>query len=47
MVHINAPLFARTGAAGVSGHQVLPTKNGNPLQLSGQPLRKSAAWSEF
>jgi hypothetical protein len=47
MVHINAPLFARTSAAGVSGHQVLPTQNGNALQPSGQPLRKSAAGSGF
>ncbi|KAF1794873.1 t-SNARE [Phytophthora cactorum] len=34
MVHINAPLFSRTGAAGVNGHQVLPTSNGAPCSHS-------------
>ncbi|KAG7392644.1 Syntaxin-5 [Phytophthora pseudosyringae] len=48
MVHINAPLFSRTGAAGVNGHQVLPTNNGAPLQpLRHQPPGQSAAGSGF
>ncbi|KAH7479614.1 hypothetical protein KRP22_010360 [Phytophthora ramorum] len=47
MVHINAPLFARTGS-GVNGHQVLPTNNGaaaTPFR-SPQP-RQPAAGSGF
>ncbi|ETK78486.1 hypothetical protein, variant 3 [Phytophthora nicotianae CJ01A1] len=48
MVHINAPLFSRTGAAGVGGHQVLPTKNGAPLQPQrNQPPGGSATGSGF
>ncbi|KAE9046487.1 hypothetical protein PR003_g1876 [Phytophthora rubi] len=49
MVHINAPLFSRTGgSAGVNGHQVLPTNNGAPLQpLRSQPPAQSTAGSGF
>lgn len=48
MVHINAPLFSRTGSAGVNGHQVLPTNNGAPLQPQRhQPPGRSTAASGF
>lgn len=48
MIHINAPLFSRTGGPGVNGHQVMPTNNGAPLQpLRNQPPRQSSAGSGF
>ncbi|CAH0513335.1 unnamed protein product [Peronospora belbahrii] len=48
MVHINAPLFSQTGSSGVSGHQVMPTSNGDSLQpLRNQPPRQSATGSGF
>ncbi|CAI5745619.1 unnamed protein product [Peronospora destructor] len=48
MVHINAPLFSRTSATGVNGHQVMPTSNSVPLQpLRNQPPRQSAAGNGF
>ena len=44
MVHLNAPLFARTAAAGVRGHQVLPTTSHAPLQpLQSQPQHELTA----
>ncbi|CAI5741848.1 unnamed protein product [Hyaloperonospora brassicae] len=44
MVHLSAPLFARTAAAGVREHQVLPTTSHAPLQpQQSQPQHESTA----
>ncbi|KAI9906318.1 hypothetical protein PsorP6_003797 [Peronosclerospora sorghi] len=52
MVHINAPIFPRTVAAGATKHQVVPSNSGLPLhppqnQSHRQPLAGSGFQSQF